>query len=130
MNLKSIVAILAVAAVPSWAHAQNAVITADAQEVIEIVSGDEAKTQAYCDTIKLGDQFEQADQKGDSTDELNRQMDELAAKLGPEYVALMDSFQHIDLHTQEGRETALTMQATTEALNKLCGPTARRAGRD
>jgi hypothetical protein len=128
MNLKSIVAILAVTAAPSWAHAQNAVSKADAQEVIEIISGDEGKIQAYCDTIKLSDQAEQADQQGESTDELSQQIDELAEKLGPEYVALRDAFHDIDLNTAAGQEAGQTMQATIDALNKLCGP--RRTGRD
>jgi hypothetical protein len=130
MKLKSILASLAVAVVPSWAHAQNAVTNADAQEVIETIRGDETKTQAYCDSIKLGDQIEQADQKGEDTKELNRKMDELAAKLGPEYGALMEEYRDIDPSTAAGQETGARIQVTIEVLNKLCGPTARRSGRD
>ena len=130
MKLKSILASLAVAVVPSWAHAQNAVTNADAQEVIETIRGDESKTQAYCDSIKLGDQIEQADQKGEDTKELNRKMDELAAKLGPEYGALMEEYRDIDPSTAAGQETGARIQVTIEVLNKLCSPTARRSGRD
>ena len=130
MKLKSILVSLAVAVVPSWAHAQNAVTNADAQEVIETIRGDVAKTQAYCDSIKLGDQIEQADQKGENTDEMNRKMDQLAAKLGPEYGALMEDYRDIDLSTAAGQEAGAIIQTTIEALNKLCGPTARRFGRD
>jgi hypothetical protein len=130
MKLKSIAAILAIAAMPSWVHAQNAVSNADAQEVIGIISGDEAKTQAYCDSVKLGDQIEQADQKGETTDELSRQMDKLTAKLGPEYAALMDDYKDADLNSPAGQESAGIIQATIGVLNKLCGPTAGRAGRD
>ena len=130
MKLKSILVSLAIAAVPSWAHGQNAVTNADAQEVIETIRADEAKTQAYCDSIKLGDQIEQADQKGENTDEMNRKMDQLAAKLGPEYGALMEDYRDIDLSTAAGQEAGAIIQTTIEALNKLCGPTARRFGRD
>jgi len=129
MKLKSIVVSLAVV-VPSWAHAQNAVTNADTQEVIETIRGDETKTQAYCDSIKLGDQIELADQKGENTEELNRKMDQLAAKLGPEYGALMEDYRDIDPSTPAGQEAGARIQTTIEALNKLCGPTARRSGRD
>ena len=129
MKLKSIVVSLAVV-VPSWAHAQNAVTNADTQEVIETIRGDEAKTQAYCDSIKLGDQIELADQKGENTEELNRKMDQLAAKLGPEYGALMEDYRDIDPSTRAGQEAGARIQTTIEALNKLCGPAARRSRRD
>ena len=50
MNLKLIVAILVIAAVPVFAQAQppsTAKVTkADAQKVIKIISGDKAKAQA------------------------------------------------------------------------------------
>ena len=95
MNLKLIVAILVIAAVPAvcaQAQAPSAakVTKADAQKVLNIISGDKAKTQTYCDIIKLGDEAEKADEK--NADELFQKMDELAKKLGPEYVALMDGF--------------------------------------
>ena len=52
MNLKLIVAILVIAAVPVFAQAQppsTAKVTkVDAQKVIKIISGDKAKTQTYC----------------------------------------------------------------------------------
>ena len=130
MKLKSIFVSLAVVVVPSWAHAQNAVTNADTQEVIETIRGDEAKTQAYCDSLKLGDQIELADQKGENTDEMNRKMDELAAKLGPQYAALMEDYRDIDPSTRAGQEAGARIQTTIETLNNLCGPTARRSGRD
>ena len=67
MNLKLIVAILVIAAVPLCAQAQNPsaakVTKADVQKVVEMISGDKAKSQTYCDLIKLGDQFEEVDPK-------------------------------------------------------------------
>src|SRR5262245_42628142 len=111
MNFKLIVAVLAIAAVPVCAQAQApnppkpskpskpapaapaAPVTkaVAAQKLVKTISGDKAKTQTYCDIGKLGDQIEDAEQKNDMKriDELNQKMEELARKLGPEYVALM-----------------------------------------
>ena len=122
MNLKLIVAILVIAAVPLFAQAQppsTAKVTkADAQKVFNIISGDKAKTQTYCDIAKLGDQIDEADQKKDTNkaDELYQKMDELAKKLGPEYVALMDGLQDVNPNSQVGQEIGSTLSA----LDKLC----------
>jgi hypothetical protein len=122
MNLKLIVAILVIAAVPMFAQAQkpNAanVTKADAQKVVKMISGDKAKTQTYCDMAKLGDQIEQANEKKETkkADELSQKMDELGKKLGPEYVALMDGLQEMDPNSQDGQEIGSTL----EALDNLC----------
>ena len=117
MNLKLIVAILVIAAVPVCAQAQAPsaakVTKADAQKVLNIISGDKTKTQTYCDIIKLGD-IEEADEK--KADELYQKMDELAKKLGPEYVALMDGLQDINPNSQVGQEIGSVLSA----LDKLC----------
>jgi hypothetical protein len=130
MNLKLTAAILVIAAAPGWAQAQSAVTNEDAEQVIEIIGSDKDKTKAYCDSVKLGDQIDHADQAGADTDEQKRQMDELTEKLGPEYAALMAAFRDMDLNTKSGLETGATVQATVEALNKLCGPKFRRYERD
>ena len=41
-------------------------LKADAQEVVKIITSDSAKGQAYCETVKLGDQMDQAEQNNDS----------------------------------------------------------------
>jgi hypothetical protein len=67
MNLKLIVATLVIAAVPVFAQVQEsraANVKADAQEVVKLISADKAKTQAYCDIAKLGEQMDQAEQAG------------------------------------------------------------------
>jgi hypothetical protein len=87
MNRKFIVAILLVVAVPVYAHAQNPRVSKrDAQKVVRIISGDKAKTQTYCDMVKLGEQIEQANDKKDSksVEELSKKLGELGPKLGPE----------------------------------------------
>ena len=122
MNLKLIVAVLVIAAVPVCAQAQKPgaakVTNADAQKVVKIISGDKAKTQAYCDLAKLGEQIEQAEQKKDSktADALSQKADALAQKIGPEYAALMDGLQNLDEKSKDGEAIGKTL----EDLDKLC----------
>ena len=129
MNLKLIVAFSMIAAVPGWALAQEprAITNAEAQNLIDTISGDEAKTQAYCDIMKLGDQIEQAERTEDNTDELYRQRDELAEKLGPGFVTLMNGLQDVDPNSEVGHANGAIMQTTIETLNRSCG---RRRVRD
>jgi flagellar motility protein MotE (MotC chaperone) len=138
MHFKLIVAALAIAAVPALAQAQApnppkssksakpakaapaapASKAEAAQKLVKTISADKAKTQTYCDIGKLGDQIEEAEQKKDlkRIDELNRKMDELATKLGPEYVALMSDLQDIDPSSKEAQD----ISSTLEGLDKLC----------
>ena len=122
MNLRSIVTILVVAAVPVCAQAQKPsaakVTKADAQKVVKIIRGDKAKTRIYCDMAKIGAQILQAnEQDPKQSDELSQKLLELGKKLGPEYAALMDGLQEIDPESEEGQE----IEATLDALDKLCG---------
>ena len=89
-----------------------------AQKVVKAISGDKAKTQIYCDIGKLGGQIEDAEQKKDMNkiDELNKKMDEMATKLGPDYVALMATLEGIDPTSKE----ALEIGSALESLDKLC----------
>ena len=135
MNLKLFVAVLALAAVPgcAWAQTANppkppkpakaapaspAAAVPAAQKVVKAISGDKAKTQTYCDIGKLGGQIEDAEQKKDMNkiDELNKRMDEMATKLGPDYVALMNSLEDIDPNSKEAND----ISSALETLNKLC----------
>src|SRR5664279_5163527 len=69
MKLKLMVAVAVMAALPLCAQAQQGgakkATNADAQRVVKIISGDKAKTQAYCDMAKIGDQIAQAEEKKD-----------------------------------------------------------------
>ena len=121
MNLKVIVAILVIAALPVCAQAQKPsaakVTKADAQKVVKMISSDKAKTQTYCDLVKLGDQFQEIDPKDTKkADELNERMAELAAKLGAKYIALVGGLQDLDPYSKESNEIDLTL----DALDKLC----------
>ena len=122
MNLKLIVAISVIVAVPMCAQAQKPsaakVTKADAQKVVKIIRDDKAKTQTYCDIAKLGDQADDAAQKKDEkkVDELNQKMEELAKKLGSEYNALLAALQDTDMASEDGQEIGRTL----ETLDSLC----------
>jgi ABC-type transporter Mla subunit MlaD len=125
MNLKSIVAIFVLAAMPVCSHAQQGgsqnppkPTKADAQRVVQIISADKAKTQQYCDLAKLNDQIEQADKNKDlkKSDELSQQALELAQKLGPEYAALMTGLDQLDPTSKDGQE----IDNVLDGLDKLC----------
>src|ERR1700680_4232260 len=120
MKPRLIVAILVIAALPVCAEAQQpsaAKAKADAQKVVKMIIGDKAKSQIYCDIVKLGEQIEETDPKDTKkADKLYQQVDELATKLGPEYIALMNGLQDMDPDSEEGKEIGSTL----EALDKLC----------
>jgi peptidoglycan hydrolase CwlO-like protein len=122
MNRKFIVAILLVAAVPVCAQAQSPsvprVSKGDAQKVVVIISGDKAKTQAYCDIRKLSEQIEEASAKKDSktVEELWLKIETLEKTLGPEYVALIDGLDDIVGNDLLGAE----FMSALASLDRLC----------
>ena len=111
MNLKLIVAISVIAAMPVCAQAQKPraakVTKADAENVVEIIGDDKAKTRTYCDIVELANQFEEADQKNDTQkkDQLSQRMDELVAELGTEYTALNEGLEDLDPNSKDSTDT-------------------------
>src|SRR5215813_13516347 len=113
MKLKLVAAISALA-ISALAHAQQSgpqpnvpkPTTADAQNVVRIVTSDKVKTQAYCDLTKLYDQAEAAQQQTDTKtlEALSKQADALLHKLGPEYSKLMEGLEQVDLKSSEAKE--------------------------
>ena len=93
-------------------------VTNAAAAVVKTISGDKAKIQTYCDIGKLGSQIEDAEQKNDMNkiDELNKKMDEMATKLGPQYAALLARLEEVDPDSKE----ALEIGSALETLDKLC----------
>jgi len=123
MKLKLVAAIFAFVAIPALAYGQQAPepTKADVQKVVQIVSSDKAKLQAYCDLKKLYDQMGAAYQKNDSktADALGKQADALANKVGPEYSKMMDGLEQVDQNSSEGKE----FMSILSGLDKLCaGP--------
>jgi hypothetical protein len=114
MNLKLVVAVSLFAAVPVVALAQkDAPATkvpkptiADAQKLVQTISADKAKLQAYCDMGKLQDQMEQAEQKKDNKalEALGAKADSLAQQMGPEYAKVMDGLEEVDPSSAEGKQ--------------------------
>jgi hypothetical protein len=120
VNVRSLIVIFVIAVVPAFAQAQkpSAVTRADVQKITEIISGDKAKTQTYCDIAHLGDEIEQAGQKKDSkqAEALSQKVNELGKQLGAEYVALMDELQNIDPESEVGQDIASMFRT----LDELC----------
>jgi hypothetical protein len=120
MKPRLIVAILVIAGSPVCAEAQQpsaAKAKADAQKVVKMIIGDKTKSQIHCDIVKLGEQIEETDPKDTKkADKLYQQVEELATKLGREYIALMNELQDMDPDSEDGKEIGSTL----EALDKLC----------
>jgi hypothetical protein len=123
MKLKLVAAISALA-IPALAHAQQSgpqpkkPTTADAQNVVQIITSDKVKTQAYCDFTKLEDQVKAAAQKNDTKtlEPLSKQADALVDKLGPEYFKLMDGLEQVDPNSTEAKE----FMSILSELDKSC----------
>jgi mevalonate kinase len=120
MKPKLVVAISALA-IPVLAHAQSNApkpTKADAQNVVQIITNDKVKTQAYCDLTKLEGQVEAAAQKNDAKtlEALNKQANALLDKLGPEYFKLMDGLEQVDPKSSEAKE----FMSILSELDKSC----------
>ena len=123
MDMKVVVAILLIAAVPVCAQAQSPSVPRvskdDAQKVVTIISGDKAKTQTYCDIQKLGEQMERAYEKRNLklVDELLQKIDTIEKTLGPEYAALVEGLEQLD---PENDKLGAEIMSEFGALNRLC----------
>lgn len=121
MVVKLIVAVLVtvVTALPTLAQEQSpAKLKANAQKIVEMISSNTAKLQAYCETVKVGEQMDQADPNKDTDklEDLYKKLDELNEKLGPEYVTFMEELQDLEPDSPDGLE----ISATLRTLDKRC----------
>jgi hypothetical protein len=122
MNLKLIIAVSALAAMPVVAHAQQGggkpPTKADAQKVVNMIKADKAKLDTYCQISKLGDQAQAAAQKKDQKkmDDLNKQADALGQKIGPDYVKLMAGMDDVNPDSKEGKD----LVAVLDSLDAMC----------
>jgi hypothetical protein len=123
MKLKLVAAISALA-IPAVAHAQSGPqatvrpTKADAENVVQIITSDKMKTQAYCDLTELEDQVKAAAEKSDTTtlEGLSKQAEALIEKLGPEYYKLMDGLEQVDPKSSEAKE----FMSILSELDKRC----------
>lgn len=124
MNLKLVVAVSVFAAVPAIGHAQTGnppppkPTMADVKKVIQEISSDKKKQQAYCDMGALNEQMAQADAKKDNKtlEALSQKLDALAQTLGPDYVTLMEGLDQVDQNSSEGKAIA----AAFDPLDQQC----------
>ena len=121
MKLRLALVISALAAMPAFGQPRQGGTPAtlvQVQNVIQIITDDKVKTEQYCDIEKLAWQIAEAEQKQDTkrVEELIKQADDLADKIGPEYVALMNGLSQIDENSSEGKQ----MEAALDSLEKLC----------
>jgi hypothetical protein len=126
MKLSLVVTISGLVAMPVFAYAQQGgpqpnapkPTKADVQNVVQIVTTDKAKTQAYCDLTKLEGQVKAADQKNDTKtlEALSKQAKSLVDELGPEYFKLMDGLEQVDPKSSEAKE----FMSILSELDKRC----------
>jgi hypothetical protein len=124
MNLKLGVTILVLTAMPAFGQAQTGgpkaqkPTKADVQKIVQTISGDKTKMQAYCDLAMLNQQMAQADERKDtkSLEAIGPQADNLMQRLGPDYVKLLDGFEQVDENSSEGKEFA----AAFDSLDEQC----------
>jgi hypothetical protein len=122
MNLKQVVAISVLTAMPAFGQAPTdrppaKPTKADVQRVIQTISGDKTKMQAYCDLSKLNQQMMQADEKTVQT--LGLLADDLTQKLGPDYTMLMDGLDQVDENSSDGKDIAAAFDEIAAALGSL-----------
>ena len=117
MKLKLVVAVSTLAAVSALAQAQpgnrppqNApkLSSAEIQKIVQMVSGD--KTQEFNNIVKSAtsiDRWKRADQKKNDSkalETLGKQADDLAHKIGPEFVKFMDALDLVHDRSSEGKD--------------------------
>jgi hypothetical protein len=127
MNLKFVIAVAAIAAMPVLAQAQQKggpppaakpPTKAEVQRVLNQIKGDKAKFDTYCQIAKIGDQAQAAAEKKDQkkVEDLNKQAEALGQKLGPDYQKLMASMEEIDPESKDGKDII----AVFDSLDASC----------
>jgi hypothetical protein len=122
MNIVLIGAILTVSATAAYAQdhqPDTAKLKADAENLVNIISGDKLKIQTYCEILDLDDQIDDANLNQDTkkATELSEQEDELKKKLGLEFSTLANDLKDIDPNSQDGREIG----SIINRLDQTCG---------
>ena len=119
MNRPVIVGILIIStAYALGAQPDAAKLKADARNVVNIISGDKAKAQTYCQIGIVGEQMNQALQAKDKKkfEELAQKLPELEKNLGPEYRGLVESLGEANLPPKDGQEIV----SMFDTLDKSC----------
>ena len=124
MRLKLFVAVTIFVTASNAAFAQNddpanqapKPTLADAQKVVQTISGDKTKLQAYCELGKLQDQMEKAEEGNDTkaVDALVAKADALGQQIGPEYLRIVEGLEEVDPNSAEGQKFAGVFNALHE----------------
>src|SRR5262249_11922083 len=121
LNALLIAAILIISTAPLYAQRQQrnvAKLKAEAQKVVSIISGDETKTQTYCEARDIATQIVQAGQQkeNEKVEELTNKLIEQQKNLGSEYLALMKSRRDANLASKDGEE----IESIFDSLDDSC----------
>jgi hypothetical protein len=126
MKFKYCVAIFAIVGLPSFVQAQQGgappkgpkPTAAEVQKVVGIIKGDKTKMQLFCDLGKMEEQFNKAEQAKDNKklEELDKQAEGMAQKIGPEYVKLMSTLEQVDNSDKEVQQ----LTAPLDTLAQQC----------
>ena len=122
MNQILALAILAISTTAVRAQDQQldtAKLKADAENMVNIITGDKLKIQTYCEILDLDDQIDDANLNQDTkrATELSEQVNELKKKLGSEFSTLANDLKDIDPNSQDGREIG----SIINRLDQACG---------
>jgi hypothetical protein len=116
-----IVACLLSLTAPLYAQRQQqdaAKLKADARNVVGTIGADKDKTKTHCQILDLDRRLERAEQEKDrkKAGVLSQKINQLQKQIGPEFVALGNIVEHLDLNSPDGQETASIIQS----LNQSC----------
>ena len=94
-------------------------LKAYAQNTVKIISGDKQRIEAFCELNDLTNQLDQAVEEKDTrkAEELSQKGEELLRKLGPEFVALADGVNSVNLSSQDVREIGSIIGNLNEYCN-------------
>ena len=102
-----VAAILVISAMPAQGQQPSAdQLKAHARNTVKIIGGDKQKIETYCELNDLTNQFDQAVEEKDTkkAGEVSQKGEELLRKLGPEFAALADGINSVNLSSQDARE--------------------------
>lgn len=124
MNLKLLTAVAIFATAPIVTFAQNGdpadqapkPTLADAENVVQTISSDKTKLQAFCKLGKLPDQMQKAEDRNHTkaVDALVAKADPLAQQIGPEYLKIVEGLEHVDPSSAEGQSFATVFNSLRE----------------
>ena len=115
-----VAAVLVTSAMPAQGQQPSAdQLKAYAQNTVKIISGDKQRIEAFCELNDLTNQLEQAVEEKDTSkaEELSQKGEELLRELGPEFAALADGINSVNLSSQDAREIGSIIGNLNEYCN-------------